>query len=306
MKVVIIGGSGFIGSKLSSELLRRGHSIVSVDRNNPSVSGVAFFPCSCEEKIPKTTMIRNPDCVINLAGRSIQGPWNQEHKDSIYASRITTTRNLVDLFKDKDFCPKVLIQASATGIYGNRGEEALSEGSSPGTDTFLSRVAHDWEREGSRASKYGIRTVILRQGNVLGISGFLSGIRSLYLKNLGGPIGSGINWFPWIHIDDLVRIYIQVIEIDSIQGVINAVAPESVRYKEFSKQYAISLKKKHFLRIPKIFFRFKYRGLTDEITASQKVISLRLWEIGSIIQFKTLQEALCAIEKKHDITSKKN
>lgn len=297
MKIVIIGGSGFIGSRLSREFTRRGYSVVSVDRNPPKISGVAFVSCSGEESIPQVKLLENPTVVINLAGRSIVGPWDQEHKDSIYSSRIQTTQNIVSLFKNKLFRPEVFIQASAVGIYGNRGEEVLSEGSPVGTNTFLSKVASDWEKAGSQALKYGIRTVILRQATVLSSEGFLSNLIPLYKKGLGAPVGDGNNWFPWIHINDLISIYIRSIESESMSGVFNACAPESVRYKEFSRQLAKTLHRPHFFRIPRFLFRLKYKGFTDEITASQKVISLRLWESGIVFSCKTLQDALTSIVK---------
>ncbi len=295
MKIVIVGGSGFIGSKLSQELVRQGHSVVSVDLNPPHVSGVAFLQSSAEESIPQSTMISNPDAVINLAGRSIVGPWNEEHKQSIYTSRIKSTRNTIELFKNKQFRPKVFVQASASGVYGNRGEETLSEGSGTKQNTYLAEVARDWEKEGSRAIKHGVRTIIIRQGNVLGSMGLLASLRGIYEKGCGGSVGSGENWFPWIHIDDLVLLYIHVIENSSFQGVLNAVAPEVVRYKEFSKTLARLLHKPHFFRVPKLLFRLRYRGFTDEITSSQKILSLRAWEFGDCFRFKKLENALDAI-----------
>lgn len=292
MRIVIVGGSGFIGTKLSKELLRQGHSVTSVDLVAPKITGVAFVQGSYELKTPENQLLQSPDIVINLAGRSIMGPWNKEHKTSIYTSRIVTTHNLVASFKNKALCPKTFIQVSATGLYGSCGEETLSEGSISKKNTYLSKVALDWEKEGSHAKKYGPRVVIVRQGNILGESGILSALKPFYLKGLGGPVGKGDNWFPWMHINDLVNLYIAIIKNDSFEGVVNAVAPEVVRYKEFSVQYAQTLKKPHFLKIPKFFFRLKYKGFTEEITASQKVVSLRMWEIGNTVKFKTLKNAL--------------
>lgn len=295
MRIIIVGGSGFIGTKLSKELLRRGDSVTSVDLVPPKITGVAFVQGSYEKSSPQNMLLQSPDVVINLAGRSIMGPWDKEHKNSIYNSRIVTTHNLVASFKNKALCPKTFIQVSATGLYGSCDEETLSEGSMGKKNTYLSKVALDWEKEGSLAKKYGSRVVIVRQGNILGESGLLSALKPFYSKGLGGPIGKGNNWFPWMHVDDLVNLYIAIIKNESFEGVINAVAPEAVRYKEFSAQYAKALKKPHFLRIPKFFFRLKYKGFTEEITASQKVVSLRMWEIGNVVRFKTLKNALSDI-----------
>lgn len=295
-KVVIVGGSGFIGSKLSGLLIKQGFSVVSVDKNQPSVSGVGFLRCSCEIAIPQDDKLKNPYAVVNLAGRSIQGPWNKEHKESIYSSRIKTTQNLVKLFKTPDFRPSVLVQASAVGFYGDRKEELLTEGSKAGDGLYLAHVAKDWELEASNALRYGVRTVIFRQGHVLGQYGFLGSLRPLYIKGLGGPVGSGDNWLPWIHVDDLLRLYLFAIKNNSISGIVNTVAPEVVRYREFSRLYARILQKPHLLHVPVWLFRFKYGDFADEITASQKVSSLRLWEFRSCIVFTTLKKALQDIE----------
>lgn len=298
MKVIVVGGSGFIGSKISYELLQQGNSIVSVDIVPPKISGVAFVKATYEKEIPEHTLLHNPDVVINLAGVSIIGPWNKEHKQAIYTSRIQTTKNLVTSFKKNTMRPSVFIQVSATGWYGDRKEEVLSEGSSSIQNTYLASVALHWEREGAKAKKYGIRTIIVRQGNVLGFGGIISILKPLYEKGLGGSIGKGNNWFPWIHIDDLVRVYVSVIKHTNFSGVVNAVAPEVVRYKEFSLSVARSLHTFHFLTIPKFLFQILYRGFVYEITSSQKVVSLRLWELGTIIQYRNLNKALESLNSK--------
>lgn len=300
MKIVIVGGSGFIGSAISQAFARRGFSVVCVDMVPPKISGVDFVFADTTKNIPQDKKLKNPDGIINLAGVSIVGPWNKTHKDAIYSSRINTTKNLATLCKIQEFRPKFFIQASAVGFYGDCGEETLSEGSPSKQNTYLASVARDWEAEGSRIAKLGVRTVIFRQSNVFGSQGFLSVLRPVYKKRLGGPVGSGDNWLPWIHIDDLVSMYVFAAMEDSVSGIYNCVAPELVRYREFSKMYAKILRKPHFLRIPTWLFRLRYKEFTDEITASQKVVSLRTWEWGKVIRYGKLQDALQAIEKTYE------
>lgn len=300
MKIIIVGGAGFIGSKISEAFARRGFSVICLDRVKSKVSGVDFVFADTTKHIPQDSKLKNPDGIINLAGVSIAGSWDKKHKGLIYSSRIDTTKNLVSFCKNKEFRPKFFIQASATGFYGNAGEETLSEGSPSQQNTYLSEVARDWEIEGSKMAKYDVRTVIFRQANVFGQAGFLASLRKLYKIGLGGPVGNGENWLPWVHIEDLVSMYIFASSNEFVSGVYNCVAPELVRYKEFSRMYARILHRPHFFQVPKWVFRLKYRGFTDEITASQKVVSLRVWEWGKVIRFNTLEEALLNIENKHE------
>lgn len=300
MKIIIVGGSGFIGSQLAQTLATRGLSVVVVDRVKTSVAGVDFVFADTAKNIPEHSKLKHPDGIINLAGVSIAGPWNKKHKELIYNSRIQTTQHIVRLAKNKEFRPKFFIQASAVGVYGNAGESLVSEGTPSQKNTYLASVAIDWEREGSQMAKYGVRTVIFRQAHVLGLGGFLAPLRPVYRKGLGGPIGPGMQWMPWIHITDLINMYLFAIYQSEVSGVYNCVAPELVRYKEFSKLYAEVLGKPHILRIPLWLFRLRYRGFADELTASQKVISLRLWEWGPVIQYKKIKDALALIEKEYD------
>lgn len=300
MKIIIVGGSGFIGSKISQEFARRGLSVICVDKVKPKVAGVDFVFADTEKAFPQDPKLKNPDGIINLAGVSVNGPWTQKHKQAMYSSRIFTTKNLISFIKQKEFRPRFFIQASAVGIYGDAGESLLSEGTSSKKNTFLSHLALDWEKEGSQASKYGVRTVIFRQANVLGEGRFLAALRPLYARGLGVYVGSGNNWLPWIHISDLVAMYMFAAYQSEVSGVYNCVSPELVRYKEFSKIYAGIFGTKFVFRLPTWLFRLRFRGFADEITASQKVISLRLWEWGPVIQHKKIKDALTLIEKQYE------
>ena len=212
MKIIITGGSGFLGSKLSESLINEGHEVVSLDINPPRNPKVLFLKVNLQEGISpegEGVKIKNPDVVINLAGVTIGAKWNEEYKKKIYESRVLGTKNLGSLMENLDFRPKVFISASAVGVYGDRGAEILDENTEiKENQGFLAKVAKDWELEAKKAEKHGIRTVILRQGHILGMGGLIQTLLPYYKMGIGGPISSGKQFFPWIHIEDLVNLYI--------------------------------------------------------------------------------------------------
>ena len=193
-------------------------------------------------------------------------------KKIIYDSRILGTRNLISLFQKEEFRPQILVAASAVGFYGDRGEEEINIQTGKG-DGFLSDVCKDWEAENFTAEKFGIKTTVVRNGLILGKAGLIKVLRPYYEWGIGGPIGNGKQWFPWIHVEDCAEIYIQTMmeKIDSV--IINAVAPEQIRNKDFSKTFAKILKRPHFLFIPVFALKALYGGFAKEISISQKIKS---------------------------------
>jgi len=295
-QVVIFGGSGFLGSLLQEKLTREGFSVVIVDQNPPKQQlGVSFVLADLTYPITKNDFLRNPYAVINLTGKNIAKRFTEKHRKEIYTTRIISTRNIVRLFENSEYRPSVFIQASAVGYYGNQGNDILDETSDAGS-TFLSTVVIDWENEARIAEQYGVRTVILRQGNVLGKGGFLSKIIPLYKKWIGGSLGSGQFWFSWIHRDDLVRLYIHALHQKTMKGVFNAVA-SPVIYKDFSRGLAKMLGVPNFITVPIILLRLVYKGLADEITASTRVVSHRLSHYGFSLHFNDYMHALWDLKK---------
>lgn len=291
MKVIITGGSGFLGSKLSESLLNEGHDVISLDIIAPRDPKVGFLKVNLLETIVLNDQISNPDVVINLAGATIGVKWTEEYKQKIYDSRVLGTKNLASLMENPNFRPKVFISASAVGIYGERGDETLDESSEiKENQGFLAKVAKDWENEAKKAEKHGIRTVILRQGHILGMGGLIQTLLPYYKIGLGGPISSGKQYFPWIHLSDLVNLYIYSINND-ISGVINAVSGNPLRNKEFSSVFAKVLKRPHLFFIPLFVLKFKYGEFADEIVKSQKVVNLKLKK-DFIFKFENLENAL--------------
>ena len=290
-KVIITGGSGFLGSKLSEVLINEGFSVVSLDFVPPKNPNVLFLKADLSKSIPKDDILKEPLAIINLAGANIGVKWTPKYKESIYNSRILTTKNVVSLMSDSDFHPKVFISASAVGVYGDRGDEILDESSEiKENQGFLAKVAKDWETEAKNAENHGVRTVILRQGHILGMGSIVQTLLPYYKWGIGGPIGSGNQYFPWIHIEDLVNLYIYLIKND-FSGTINAVSGEPITNKEFSKVFARVLKRPHFLFIPIFVLKIKFGEFTNEVVKSQRVVSSKI-DKNFIFKFTSLKKAL--------------
>lgn len=296
MKVIITGGSGFIGQALTAALLQKGYRVSILDlipppkNDGPLRKQVDFFKVDLMEELPQE-LFKDTQAIIHLAGKNLFGRWNKQVKESIYQSRILGTKNLVTVLEKLPERPKVLVSASAVGIYGDRGEEELDESSALSSD-FLARVCMDWEKEARVAEKFGVRTVQIRTAPVLGTGGLLSKLLPIYKLGLGGPIASGQQWFPWVHIKDIVNIYIFALENENLKGPVNTCSPEQVRNKEFSSILAKVIKRPHFLRVPKWSLKLLFNDLADFIVASQKVYPKKLLAAGYKFSFPHLKQAL--------------
>lgn len=294
MKIFITGGSGFVGSKLSDALIARGHKVFSLDLFPPKNEKVGFFKVDLSSSTQGLPEEFSGECaLVNLAGVSIGARWNEEYKNKIYDSRVKTTKNLVSLVESGLIKPSVLVSASAVGVYGDRKDEDLDESSVLiENQGFLAKVAQDWEGEAKKAEDFGVRTVILRQGHILGAGGLLQTLLPYYKLGIGGPIGSGKQYFPWIHIEDLITLYIECIENREISGVLNAVSPNPIRNKDFSKIFAKVLKKPHFLFIPVFVLVIKFGEFAKEIVKSQKVYPVVLNKLNFKFKYENLEDAL--------------
>lgn len=273
-KIIITGGSGFLGTILSERLLKEGFEVVSIDFIPPKNQNIKFLKADLSKELPKNDVLEKPFAIINLAGANIGVKWNNLYKQTIYNSRILTTKNIVRLMNDNKYKPELLISASAVGVYGDRADEILTEDSEiKENQGFLAKVAKDWENEAKKAKDLGVRTVILRQGHILGMGSIIQTLLPYYKLGLGGPIGSGNQYFPWIYVEDLVNLYVFCIKNEEIMGVINAVAGEPITNKEFSSIFAKVLHRPHLFFIPKFVLKIKYGEFADEIVKSQRVVS---------------------------------
>jgi uncharacterized protein len=294
MRVAVTGATGFIGTALCAELARRGHSAVALTRD-PRRAQVALPGVDIVAWNEHSTSLPGVDAVVNLAGESVAGRWTAEKKRRIRDSRIDGTRRLVEAIHRADLRPSVLVSVSGVGYYGDRGEEQLTESSAPG-DEFLSAVCRDWEAEAARAEEIGIRVARLRLGVVLDRDGgALAAMLLPFRLGLGGPLGNGRQWFAWIHRADVANLFLFALENAAAAGPINAVAPEQVRNREFTRALARVLHRPAFLPSPAFALRLLLGEFSQELLSSGRVLPERARALGYQFRFPQLAPALRAI-----------
>ena len=292
-KILITGASGFVGNKLARFFLTKGHPVVGLgtSKSHPLSK---FFP-DFEWVSADTTLdgdwqahVKTADILMNLAGRNIFRYWTKKYKQAVYDSRILTTRNLVNAL---DGTGQTLLTTSAVGIYGDRGEDELTEASAPG-ESFLARVCVDWEKEGLRAREKGARVAVMRFGVVLGDKGALSLMAPAFRMFAGGPLGNGKNWFPWIHMDDLIQAAWFILENEKIEGNFNFTGKDPVRQKDFAKALGRALKRPAFIPAPAFLVRAIMGELGSALLESQKAIPRHLLDAGYAFKFTDVGSAL--------------
>ncbi len=300
MKILVTGSSGLVGTALVKALGRDGHMVCRLMRpesaaNNEVKDGfnVAWNPATGELGGAGV----GPDAVVNLAGASIaDGRWTAERKAVLRASRIDTTRALVEALAKMNVRPSVLVSASAIGIYGNRGDELLTEESKAGTD-FLAELARDWEAEALKAEALGIRVVLARFGIILAREGGALAKMLLPFKlGAGGRLGSGQQWMSWVTLDDVVGILRMAIEKAAVRGAVNVVAPQPVKNAEFTKVLAKALHRPALFPAPAFALRLALGEMADALLlSSQRVAPQKLQQLGYSFLHPDLPAALSAI-----------
>jgi uncharacterized protein len=294
MKIVICGGGGFIGQRLARLLLDSGYEVTILDRNQSRVSSSklqSFVVDLLKPKLFEKQWFSGAEAVINLSGRDILTLWTEEYKKSIRESRVTVNKNLIDFISSLDHNPKTFISASATGYYGNKGENAVDETATNGKG-FLADVCVSWENEARRAETLGMRSVQVRTAPVLDRQGgFLGKLMKSMQFGFTIRFGSGQSWFPWVHMEDLIRIYETVLSHENLSGPVNACSPEPVRFHELLKQIT-HYRKAVIIPFPVSLFRILAKELADELTNSQRVIPAKLNNIQFQFVHGTLNEAL--------------
>jgi hypothetical protein len=297
MKIVVTGGTGFVGKYVAGRLVESGHDVSILTRSSmrakAAVPRATIIEGDPTKSGPWQQSAAQSDAVINLAGASIFSIWTDSARKSILDSRILTTRNLVDAIGGSGRA-KILINASAVGYYGSRlDDELLDEESPPGAE-FMSEICVRWEEEAKRAARFGIRVALCRFGIVLGRSGgALAKMLPAFRFMLGGVIGSGRQWMPWIHQEDLSSIFSFLLEKSEISGPVNCVAPNPVRNAEFAKILAGTLGRPILLpAAPSFLLRTVLGEFSNVVLKGQRVIPKKLMEIGFSFKFPTLQQAL--------------
>jgi hypothetical protein len=300
MKTFITGGLGFVGRHLAETLLRDGHRVTAIGRTrNPAgvIDHPSFHYLAADTTRPGDWQSRLPehDIVINLAGRSIFTLWTEQVKKQIYDSRILTTRNLAEGLAGAD--PTVFFSTSAVGYYGDRGEDLLSENEPPGND-FLATVCQDWEREALKAQSEKIRVVLTLFVVVLGRGGgAMASMIPAFKLFLGGRLGNGRQWFPWIHLNDLTAAYRFVIDHPEIAGPVNWCAPQPVRNGELTRILAGKLKRPVMLPTPAFFMKTVLGEFGGSIICSQRAQPAVLQNSGFQFAFGDIDRALEEIVK---------
>lgn len=300
MKVLVTGSTGLVGTAVGNELAREGHTVCRLIRPVSTVAGGAKEGFDVAWN-PATGQLGGAgvgaDAVVNLAGASIAGGrWTKARKQLLRTSRIDTTRALVGALAKMNARPRVLVSASAIGIYGDRGDERLSEESEPGTD-FLAGLAQDWEAEALKAEALGIRVVLTRFGIVLARhGGALAKMLLPFKLGVGGSLGSGKQWMSWITLEDVVGAVRFAIENGSVRGAVNVVAPQPVQNAEFTQALAKALRRPGLFPAPAFVLRLALGEMADALLlSSQRVSTQKLQGLGYRFRFPELPSALGAV-----------
>jgi hypothetical protein len=293
MKVFVTGGSGFVGTHLCRRLLAEGHEVATTGTRafHPEIEDDRLRYITADTTKPGDwqTAAAESDAAVNLAGRSIFHYWTETHKQKMYDSRVLTTRNLAAAMKPG----AVLVSASGVGYYGaDPGDEALDEDAPPGDD-FMARLAQDWEAEAVAARERDVRVVVARFGVVLGRDGgAMRQMLPAFRMGLGGPIGDGEQWFPWIHLADLIDGLLFLMEKPSADGPHNFVAPETVRQKEFARALGRALHRPAFLPMPAFALRMALGEMSDLLLGGPRTVPAALETLGFSFHYPELADAL--------------
>ena len=294
MTVLIFGASGLIGRALTAALNEGGHRVVAATRDRRRVNDL---PADVREWNPReprlpVALFEGVDAVVNLAGANIAAKrWTRLRKQEILDSRVGTNRKIVQALEQRAHPPRVFVTGSAVGYYGSAHDRRLTEGSPAGND-FLARVCRQLEQEALKAVHLGVRTIALRTGVVLSADGgALPKMMRPFRFGLGGWLGSGKQWFPWIHIEDLVRIILFLLENDHLQGAVNGVAPGIVNSKQFAKLLGKTLTRPTLFPVPAAALRLLLGEVAQALLASQRVVPEKLQQAGFRFRFPELKMA---------------
>ncbi len=293
MTIAITGGSGFIGTGIAQKLLALGDTVIVIDRVSPRFTHEHLFYIQCDltQSTLPFNVLEQVDAVVNLVGAPINKKWTLAHKKEIKDSRLSATRNLVESMRASTSRPTVLVNASASGFYGERGQDELTEHDTKG-EGFLADVVALWEQEALRATEFGTRVVCIRTAPVVGHGGMLTELLKTRKFGFLLALTKKEFWQPWIHIDDITNCYLFAIQTQTLQGPVNAVAPEEVIHRVFMETLGKAVHRKVLGSIPRPLAKALFGELLGEITKSQRMSSKLLIDKGFVFQYPTLLDAL--------------
>ncbi len=305
MKVAVTGATGFVGSRLVERLHQAGHSVIVLSRDADRARRV--FPASAFANVE--VVAYNPlesgswqgvlvgcDGVVNLAGETIAERWTPDRKQAILTSRQQGTQKLVEAIAQANPRPGVLVSASAIGYYGTSETATFDETTPPADpDNYLSQVCQAWEAAAQKVTPSGTRLVILRTGIVLGLGGAIGKMLTPFRLFAGGPIGSGRQWFSWIHRDDLVSLIIKALEDSSMTGVYNATAPNPVRMADLSQSLGKVLNRPSWLPVPEFVLELLLGDGAQVVLEGQQVLPKRTQSVGFEYAYPEVTAALAEI-----------
>jgi len=297
MKILLTGGTGFIGKPLKHELVTLGHELFVLTRTKrENKERINYIHWDIKTLPDLTDLVNQIDIVINLAGEPIADKrWAREQKEKIILSRILPTRILASAINNATKKPKKFISASAIGIYGNTGDEIITDvealhATPLQTNNFLCNVCKDWETE---AQKADTNVVILRIGLVLGKhGGVLKKMLPPFKMFIGGPLGSGNQWMSWVLREDLISVIKFAITNDKVSGILNVTSPNPVTNSEFSDALGEVLKRPSLIPVPSFALKLLFGEMADIMLGGQKVLPERLKEYGFEFKYPDLEEAL--------------
>lgn len=302
MNILITGATGFIGQQLVRRLQQNHHIITALSRNakraNEMLGVLAYDWDYATQDVPFEA-IKDCQVIINLMGENLgEGRWTKARKHEIYASRILSTRKLVAAAPDS---LHTFVCGSAIGIYPGAGDDCYDESYTvPEQRSFMQTICHDWEQEAARIESNGVRRVSIRTGVVLGHGGMLQKLLPVFKLGLGGPAGNGKQWLPWIHIDDIVSVYIAAALDSRYQGPVNAVAPNPVRYREFATALGHALQRPAFFPAPAFILKLVLGEAAALALNSYRVTPRRLLEeFGFHFKYSDLPSALADLHRPH-------
>jgi uncharacterized protein (TIGR01777 family) len=298
-RIIITGGTGFIGRALCSRLVQAGHDVVALSRNRERADkilggGVTVIEWDGESDRGWEEHANDAHAIINLAGESISsGRWTRAKKKQILQSRLNAGSAVLEAVQKARNKPRVVIQSSGIGYYGSRGDETVDESSSSGKG-FLPKVAREWEESTRGVERLGVRHVIIRTGIVLGTDGgALPRLLTPFRLFVGGPLGSGRQGFPWIHIADEIEAIYFLVENKNLRGAFNLAAPEQISMQQFCGVLGKVMGRPSWLRVPGFLLRLLYGQMADEVLLSgQKAMPQRLLAAGYRFRYPEAESAL--------------